>query len=110
MRRLVADLDGFPLMANLIEGGRTEMLSAADLAGLGYALVTYPWTLVAARLRSVREALEGIKGGFLDGKPEVILGYGEVCEGVGFTEYYAMEERYTFEGAVNGSKGFRFEE
>ncbi|KAL2784294.1 Pyruvate/Phosphoenolpyruvate kinase-like domain-containing protein [Aspergillus keveii] len=110
MHRLVRDLDGFPLMANIIEGGRTEMLSAADLGGMGYALVTYPWTLVAARLRSVREALEGIKGRFLEGKPEVILGYGEVCEGVGFTEYYEMEERYLFEGAVNGSKGFRFKE
>jgi 2-methylisocitrate lyase-like PEP mutase family enzyme len=110
MHRLVRDLDGFPLMANIIEGGRTEMLSAADLGGMGYALVTYPWTLVAARLKSVREALEGIKGRFLEGKPKVILGYGEVCEGVGFTEYYEMEERYLFDGAVNGSKGFRFEE
>ncbi|KAJ0417868.1 Pyruvate/Phosphoenolpyruvate kinase-like domain-containing protein [Aspergillus carlsbadensis] len=109
MHRLVADLDGFPLMANIIEGGRTEMLSAGDLAGMGYALVTYPWTLVAARLTSVREALEGINGGFLGGVPEVILGYGEVYDGVGFVEYYEMEERYLFEGADNGSKGFRFE-
>ncbi|KAL2822119.1 Phosphoenolpyruvate/pyruvate domain-containing protein [Aspergillus granulosus] len=111
MARLQSDLN-FPLMANIIEGGKTENLSAGELAGIGYSLVTYPWTLVAAKLRSVREALEGVKGGFLGGNGtghKEILSYGEVCEGVGFGRYYELEEKYLFEGAVNGSKGFRFE-
>ncbi|KAL3465072.1 Pyruvate/Phosphoenolpyruvate kinase-like domain-containing protein [Aspergillus heterothallicus] len=112
MTKFRLDLN-FPLMANIIEGGRTEGVSAGELAGMGFALVTFPWTLVAARLRSVREVLERVKGGFIgDGHGHghgEILSYGEVCEGVGFGEYYELEERYLFEGAVNGRNGFRFE-
>ncbi|KAL4922381.1 Pyruvate/Phosphoenolpyruvate kinase-like domain-containing protein [Aspergillus aurantiobrunneus] len=109
MARLRRDLD-FPVFANIIEGGKTENVSAAELAGMGFSAVAYPWTLVAAKLKGVREALEGVKGSFGRGAPPVILGYAEVCEGVGFDWYYALEERYQFEGAVNGSRGFQWED
>ncbi|KAL4864723.1 hypothetical protein BDV12DRAFT_188687 [Aspergillus spectabilis] len=108
MERLRRDLD-FPMLANIIEGGKTENLSAKELAEIGYSAVAYPWTLVAAKLKSVREALEGVKGSFLAGAPPVILGYGEVCEGVGFGRYYELEERYQFEESMTGSKGYQFE-
>ncbi|KAL4886818.1 Pyruvate/Phosphoenolpyruvate kinase-like domain-containing protein [Aspergillus karnatakaensis] len=108
MERLRADL-GFPLLANIIEGGKTENLSAKELAEIGYSAVAYPWTLVAAKLKSVRSALEGVKGSLLTGAPPVILGYREVCEGVGFERYYELEERYQFEESMTGSKGYRFE-
>ncbi|KAL5336606.1 Pyruvate/Phosphoenolpyruvate kinase-like domain-containing protein [Aspergillus crustosus] len=108
MARLRRDLD-FPVFGNIIEGGKTENLSAGELAGIGFSAVAYPWTLVAAKLKSVRSALEGVKGSLLAGGPPVILGYGEVCEGVGFDRYYELEERYQFEESTTGSKGHRFE-
>lgn len=107
MERLRKDLD-FPLLANIIEGGHTENLSANDLAGLGYSVVAYPWTLVAAKLKGIREALEGIKGAFFTGKPPVVLSYAEVCEGVGFNKYYEREEKYQYEGRTNGANGYQF--
>ncbi|PYI27920.1 Phosphoenolpyruvate/pyruvate domain-containing protein [Aspergillus indologenus CBS 114.80] len=102
MRRCVAELD-VPLLANIIEGGKTENLSAAELAGLGFAAVAYPWTLVAARLKSTREALEGLKRSFTVGAPPQLLRYEEVCAGVGFEEYWDAETRYEFnnEGLVH---------
>lgn len=45
---------GIPTFANIIEGGKTENLSAKDLAELGFCAVAYPWTLVAANLKSIR--------------------------------------------------------
>ncbi|KAI9162816.1 Carboxyvinyl-carboxyphosphonate phosphorylmutase [Paramyrothecium foliicola] len=108
MTRLRSDLN-FPVMSNIIEGGKTENLSAKDLAGLGYFMVAYPWTLVAAKLKSIRETLEAIKGSLLVGKPPVVLSYAEVCDGVGFNEYYELEERYQYEGRLNGTNGFQWE-
>jgi 2-methylisocitrate lyase-like PEP mutase family enzyme len=87
MRACVAEL-GIPTFANIIEGGKTENLSTADLAQLGFCAVAYPWTLVAAKLKSVREALEGLKKSMLTGPPPMILSYADVCEGVGFNKYW----------------------
>ncbi|KAH7017119.1 Pyruvate/Phosphoenolpyruvate kinase-like domain-containing protein [Ilyonectria destructans] len=107
MARLRKDLD-FPVFANIIEGGKTENLSAKEIGELGYSAVAYPWTLVAAKLKSIRETLEGIKGSLLVGKPPVVLSYAEVCEGVGFNKYYEMEEQYQFEERKNGANGYQW--
>ncbi|KAM5355128.1 hypothetical protein ACJ41O_001774 [Fusarium nematophilum] len=79
MARLRKDLN-FPVFANIIEGGKTENLSAKELGEIGYCGVAYPWTLVAAKLKSIRETLEGIKGSLLVGKPPVVLSYAEYEE------------------------------
>ena len=107
MQRLRKDLD-FPVFANIIEGGKTENLSAKELGELGYCAVAYPWTLVAAKLKSIREALEGIKKSLLVGAPPTILSYQEVCKGVGFEKYYEMEEKYQYDGSTTGSNGYQW--
>ena len=39
---------GVPLMANMVEGGKTPPLSAAELEALGFALVIFPGGIVRA--------------------------------------------------------------
>lgn len=78
----------------VIEGGKTENLSAKDLAELGFCAVAYPWTLVAAKLKSIREALEGLKKSMTVGAPPMILSYAEVCKGVGFNKYWVSIYSY----------------
>lgn len=95
MTRAVQEV-GVPCFANIIEGGKTENLSAKDLAELGFCAVAYPWTLVAAKLKSIRETLEALKKSMAVGAPPQILSYSEVCEGVGFNKYWEREERYKF--------------
>jgi 2-methylisocitrate lyase-like PEP mutase family enzyme len=47
--RIAAELGGAtPLMANMVEGGKTPLLSATELEGLGYALVIFPGGIVRA--------------------------------------------------------------
>ena len=87
MKRCAEEID-IPIFANIIEGGKTENLSAKEIAELGYSAVAYPWTLVAAHLKSVREALDGLKKSMTVGAPPMILTYDEVCEGVGFNKYW----------------------
>ena len=55
---------------------------------MGYSAVAYPWTLVAAKLKSIRETLDELKRRMTLGAPPMILGYSEVCEGVGFNRYW----------------------
>lgn len=117
MVRAVKEVGG-PICANIIEGGLTENMSAKDLAEIGMVTVAYPWTLVAAHLKSTREALESLKRSFNVGKPEQILSYDEVCYGVGFNKYWEQEEKYKFDAngltnqgtavpnAMNGSNGY----
>ncbi|CAG8903487.1 unnamed protein product [Penicillium egyptiacum] len=96
MKRCAEEID-IPVFGNIIEGGKTENLSAKDLAGLGYSAVAYPWALVAAHLKSVRSALDGLKQSMLVGAPPMILTYDQVCEGVGFNKYWDREEKYKFD-------------
>ncbi|KAJ5184263.1 hypothetical protein N7492_001879 [Penicillium capsulatum] len=95
MKRCADELD-IPVFGNIIEGGKTENISAKDLAELGYSAVAYPWTLVAAHLKGIREALDGLKRSMTVGAPPMILTYDQVCEGVGFNKYWDREEKYKY--------------
>ena len=55
---------------------------------MGFSVVAYPFTLVAAKLKAIREALQGLKASMLVGAPPMILCATEVCEGVGFPKYW----------------------
>lgn len=93
MALAVKEVD-IPTFANIIEGGQTENLSAKDLGEIGFCAVAYPWTLVAAKLKSIRETLEDLKSSMTKGAPPKILGennYSEVCEGVGFNKYWVSD-------------------
>lgn len=93
MNRAVKTFD-IPIMANIIEGGKTENLSARELAAMGFAMVAYPITLVAAHLKSVRQTLTELKESLVIGPPPLIMSFEDVCEGVGFDKYWEEEKRY----------------
>jgi 2-methylisocitrate lyase-like PEP mutase family enzyme len=48
LARVVKALPGAALMANMVEGGKTEPLPAAELEALGFALVIFPGGIVRA--------------------------------------------------------------
>jgi 2-methylisocitrate lyase-like PEP mutase family enzyme len=48
LERIPPALKGVPLMANMVEGGKTPSLSAADLERLGFSLVIFPGGIVRA--------------------------------------------------------------
>src|SRR5262249_39409077 len=51
LQRIPSTLNGVPLMANMVEGGKTPPLPAADLEALGFALVIFPGGIVRALAR-----------------------------------------------------------
>lgn len=50
-----------PVMANMVEGGKTPILSAAELQALGYRLVIFPGGTVRALAFALRDYLASLK-------------------------------------------------
>lgn len=69
-----------PLLANMLEGGRTPILRPAELEELGFRMVIYGISLLMRITRVMREALADIVSGELK----------QVGSGVSFEEYKAI--------------------
>jgi 2-methylisocitrate lyase-like PEP mutase family enzyme len=84
-----------PLLANMVEGGRTPLLSASELAELGYAVVLFANTALRVAAKAARDALAELRR---TGDTSVILdrmlGWQERQALVGLPEIEALEERY----------------
>lgn len=85
-----------PLLANMVDGGgKTPILSSAELKDLGYNLAIYPTALWMASIKSMQEVLRVLKK---DGTPlsyaEHMVSFQEMFEVVGRTRYDALERKY----------------
>ncbi|KAF5640411.1 carboxyphosphonoenolpyruvate phosphonomutase [Fusarium sp. NRRL 52700] len=90
MERAVEEVQ-MPILDNR---GMTENLSALELEEQGFSAVTYTFILIAAKLKSICETLQALKTSLPIGPPPTILSAAEVCEGVGFNKYWALEDKY----------------
>jgi 2-methylisocitrate lyase-like PEP mutase family enzyme len=52
---------GTPLMANMVEGGKTPLMPAADLQALGFAFVIFPGAIVRALAKAAEEFYGSLK-------------------------------------------------
>ena len=51
-----------PLLANMTEFGKSKLLTASELAGLGYNVVIYPVTTLRLAMKAVGDGLETLNG------------------------------------------------
>jgi 2-methylisocitrate lyase-like PEP mutase family enzyme len=89
MRRYCVEVDG-PKMANLIEGGKTPLLPAAQLEAIGYTIAVYPLTLLNVSIAAMRAALREMRAG---GRASSAMDFEALKQAVGFPDYYAEEAR-----------------
>lgn len=71
LQRIPPAVTDVPLMANMVEGGKTPPLAAADLEAIGFSLVIFPGGIVRALARTANEfyaslAAHGTSEPFLD--------------------------------------------
>ena len=52
---------GTPLMANMVEGGKTPLMPAAELQALGFAFVIFPGAIVRALAKAAEEFYGSLK-------------------------------------------------
>ncbi len=83
MRSYCENVPG-PKMANLLEQGKTPLLSPRDLQDMGYQIGVYPLTLLNASITAMQQALAHLK----KGRPASnLMGFKELRELVGFNDY-----------------------
>ncbi len=80
-----------PKMANMVEQGKTPLLSPVELSKIGYKIVAYPLTLLAAVIHAQERALEDLKKSH---HLQNLASFEHVQKIVGFTEYRENEKRY----------------
>lgn len=80
-----------PMLANMLEGGKTPILPPAELEAVGYKLAAYPLTLLNVAVRAMQGALAAIARG--ESPPE-LLSFPELRRIVGFDAYDAEASRY----------------
>jgi len=105
LQRLPAALSDVPLMANMVEGGKTPPLAAADLEAIGFSLVIFPGAIVRALARTASEfyaslAAHGTSGPFLDR----MYDFAALNDVIGTPEMIALGKDYEA-GAPNNKKG-----
>ena len=84
LERIAGALPGITLVANMVETGRTPLLTPAELADLGFTLIVSPLTALFAMVKEVRTAL-GIlreKGSLRDDLDRLVTfdGFAEVVD------------------------------
>lgn len=72
-----------PLLANMVEGGKTPFLPAKDLEELGFRLAIYPVTMVLAATFQMKKVLKELKEkGTTQGVWKEMLSFDEVFNGL----------------------------
>jgi 2-methylisocitrate lyase-like PEP mutase family enzyme len=95
MRRIGAAFAGVPLLANMVEGGRTPVLAAAELREIGYRVAIFP----AAGFLAAGAALCAVYGqlhatGSSAGAAAPLYDFGEFSRLMGFEAMWAFERAW----------------
>jgi 2-methylisocitrate lyase-like PEP mutase family enzyme len=91
MRRFCRQVRGAK-MANMVEGGRTPLLPAAELADMGYKIAAYPLTMLGVAVKAMQDALCRLRD---DGRLENSMDLNRLKDIVGFERYAEEERRYS---------------
>ncbi len=84
-----------PLVANMVEGGRTPILSRAQLEELGFSLAIFPASGFLAAAAALRDVYGTIAGkGSTDEIQETLYPFSEFSKLMGFQEVWDFERKH----------------
>lgn len=85
-----------PTMSNMVEGGKTPLMSAQELQAMGYRLLAYPLTLLMACIKTMQEVLASWKQtGSTKPVLDRLVPFQDMDALMGFPEVRAWEARYS---------------
>ena len=84
-----------PLFANMIEGGKTPLLSSAELQDLGYSMVVFPLAALFSAARAIAETYRALfEAKTTAGRTDAMVDFHEFEEIVGVPDWQELEGRY----------------
>jgi len=97
-----------PLMANMVEGGKTPILPARELQELGFSLVIFPGGIVRALAKTAEEFYGSLKThGTTDPFRPRMFDFAALNDLIGTTELMALGKEYEAAPAPDSNKGRR---
>jgi len=95
MERIGRTFD-LPLVANMVEGGRTPILPASQLEALGYRLVIYPVTALLAGAKAMEQTYRSLREtGSSRDVTNCLFDFSAFHTLMGFEEIWELESRYS---------------
>ncbi|MEY8764944.1 MULTISPECIES: isocitrate lyase/PEP mutase family protein [Clostridium] len=93
--RQIPKLVKAPILANMIEGGKTPVLSAEELQNLGFAIAIYPLSTLYVMTKAVKDLLYELKNtGTTQGKIGNMIDFPEFNEIVQLSKIRKTEQKY----------------
>ena len=84
-----------PVLANMVEGGRTPLLTVTELAALGYDLVIFPTASTYTMARAMTSLMENLREtGTTAGMLEQMVTFTEFNELIGLPQIRELESTY----------------
>lgn len=84
-----------PMVANMIEGGKTPVLPKEELADMGFQLILYPLTGLYAAAASMRDFYQKLlDDGTTIGKENELMQFAEFNDLIGVEEKYRLAEKF----------------
>jgi 2-methylisocitrate lyase-like PEP mutase family enzyme len=97
-----------PLMANMVEGGKTPILPARELQELGFSLVIFPGGIVRALAKTAEEFYRSLNThGTTDPFRPRMFDFAALNDLIGTTELMALGKQYEAAPAPDSNKGRR---
>ena len=97
MQRIGAAFD-LPLVANMVEKGRTPVLTRSALESLGYKIAIFPVTALLAAVRSMTQVYQTLKNDGSSASIDVPLyDFDQLTKLMGFEDIWAFERRWASE-------------
>ena len=93
--RLIGERFDLPLLANMVEKGRTPVLSRAELESIGYRLAIFPVTALLAAVKAMAGAYGHIKhSGSSKDAPVPLADFADLTRLMGFEDVWDFEKRH----------------
>jgi 2-methylisocitrate lyase-like PEP mutase family enzyme len=106
LARIVTTLGGkVPLMANMVEGGKTELLNAAELEAIGYSLVIFPGGIARAVACTAMDYYNSLaKHGSNEPFRNRMLDFSGINALIGTEEMLALGKKYETDAGASEKK------
>lgn len=94
MRRICREVKA-PMSANMVEGGKTPILTAAELQDIGYSVATFPLSAIYAAAHGVKVVMEALlKNGSTSSSTDKMITFTGFNSLVGLEQVRETESRY----------------
>ena len=101
--RTICSATDKPMMANMADGGKTPILSAAELRNIGYAGAIFPAAAALAANAAVARILQHLKEHGTSLSPDIPLyDFARFSRMIGFDEVFALEDRWARDRSASG--------